>query len=126
MNESMGNQKVIDIFENLSPYLQGLGDPVRQRIISLLIDQREHERISDCRACPHVTPYGLSSLENIASIRAVIGSEKRYGDVLQAGVQRCDRITQTARSSRRSGMSELAHIALVNCIPFFTLIGLIV
>lgn len=39
MNESMGNQKVIDIFENLSPYLQGLGDPVRQRIISLLIDQ---------------------------------------------------------------------------------------
>ncbi|MEK4109439.1 ArsR family transcriptional regulator [Paenibacillus sp. DS2363] len=39
MNESIGNQKVIDIFENLSPYLQGLGDPVRQRIISLLIDQ---------------------------------------------------------------------------------------
>lgn len=34
MNESIGNQKVIDIFENLSPYLQGLGDPVRQRIIS--------------------------------------------------------------------------------------------
>lgn len=39
MSESIGNQQVIDIFENLSPYLQGLGDPVRQRIISLLIDR---------------------------------------------------------------------------------------
>lgn len=39
MSEPIGNQQVIDIFENLSPYLQGLGDPVRQRIISLLIDR---------------------------------------------------------------------------------------
>ncbi|MBH5319042.1 winged helix-turn-helix transcriptional regulator [Paenibacillus sp. GSMTC-2017] len=39
MNEYIGNQKVIHVFENLSPYFQGLGDPVRQQIISLLIDK---------------------------------------------------------------------------------------
>lgn len=39
MNESNSNQKAIDIFENLSPYFQGLGDPIRQQIIALLIDK---------------------------------------------------------------------------------------
>jgi len=39
MNEFIGNQKVIHIFENLSPYFQGLGDPIRQQIIALLIDK---------------------------------------------------------------------------------------
>ncbi|WP_141503508.1 ArsR/SmtB family transcription factor [Paenibacillus luteus] len=39
MNEFVGNQKAIYIFESLSPYFQGLGDPVRQQILSLLIDK---------------------------------------------------------------------------------------
>ncbi|MED4531511.1 metalloregulator ArsR/SmtB family transcription factor [Metabacillus fastidiosus] len=39
MDECIGNQKAIDIFENLSPYFQGLGDPIRQQIIALLIDK---------------------------------------------------------------------------------------
>ncbi|WP_338552203.1 metalloregulator ArsR/SmtB family transcription factor [Paenibacillus sp. KS-LC4] len=39
MSEFTGNQKAIHIFESLSPYFQGLGDPVRQQIISLLIDK---------------------------------------------------------------------------------------
>ncbi|MGG3890805.1 ArsR/SmtB family transcription factor [Metabacillus fastidiosus] len=39
MDEIIGNQKAIDIFENLSPYFQGLGDPIRQQIIALLIDK---------------------------------------------------------------------------------------
>ncbi|MFF2481317.1 ArsR/SmtB family transcription factor [Paenibacillus sp. NPDC058071] len=39
MSEFAGNQKAIHIFEQLSPYFQGLGDPIRQQIISLLIDK---------------------------------------------------------------------------------------
>ena len=39
MNDFVGNQKAIHIFESLSPYFQGLGDPVRQQILSLLIDK---------------------------------------------------------------------------------------
>ncbi|MEC0089875.1 ArsR/SmtB family transcription factor [Paenibacillus macquariensis] len=39
MSEFIGNQKAIHIFENLSPYFQGLGDPIRQQIIALLIDK---------------------------------------------------------------------------------------
>lgn len=39
MNEFISNQKAIHIFENLSPYFQGLGDPTRQQIIALLIDK---------------------------------------------------------------------------------------
>ncbi|URN95260.1 MAG: metalloregulator ArsR/SmtB family transcription factor [Candidatus Pristimantibacillus lignocellulolyticus] len=39
MNEYSGNQKAIHIFTELSPYFQALGDPVRQQIISLLIDK---------------------------------------------------------------------------------------
>ncbi|MHA6482187.1 ArsR/SmtB family transcription factor [Paenibacillus sp. strain BS8-2] len=39
MSEFIGNQKAIHIFEQLSPYFMGLGDPIRQQIVSLLIDQ---------------------------------------------------------------------------------------
>jgi len=39
MDEFIGNQKAIHIFENLSLYFQGLGDPIRQQIIALLIDK---------------------------------------------------------------------------------------
>ncbi|GAA3401178.1 ArsR/SmtB family transcription factor [Paenibacillus hodogayensis] len=39
MSEFIGNQKAIHIFEKLGPYFQGLGDPIRQQIISLLIDK---------------------------------------------------------------------------------------
>lgn len=39
MDNFIGNQKAIHIFENLSPYFYGLGDPVRQQIIALLIDK---------------------------------------------------------------------------------------
>ncbi|WP_289142379.1 metalloregulator ArsR/SmtB family transcription factor [uncultured Brevibacillus sp.] len=33
------NEKAIDIFMKLSPYFQGLGDPIRQQIVALLIDK---------------------------------------------------------------------------------------
>ncbi|POZ57523.1 HTH-type transcriptional regulator KmtR [Lysinibacillus sphaericus] len=39
MDEFIGNQKAIHIFENLSLYFHGLGDPIRQQIIALLIDK---------------------------------------------------------------------------------------
>jgi len=39
MSEYNGNETAIQIFENLSPYFQGLGDPVRQQIVALLINK---------------------------------------------------------------------------------------
>ncbi|MFF2528923.1 ArsR/SmtB family transcription factor [Brevibacillus sp. NPDC058079] len=33
------NEKAIQIFMELSPYFQGLGDPIRQQIVALLIDK---------------------------------------------------------------------------------------
>ncbi|WP_152394563.1 ArsR/SmtB family transcription factor [Paenibacillus guangzhouensis] len=45
MSEYNGNEKAIQIFENLSPYFQGLGDPVRQQIVALLIN-KEHLNVT--------------------------------------------------------------------------------
>ncbi|MFA4132335.1 MULTISPECIES: metalloregulator ArsR/SmtB family transcription factor [Brevibacillus] len=33
------NEKATQIFMELSPYFQGLGDPIRQQIVALLIDK---------------------------------------------------------------------------------------
>lgn len=41
MSEFIGNQKAIHIFEQLGPYFIGLGDPVRQQIVALLIDREQ-------------------------------------------------------------------------------------
>lgn len=45
MSEFNGNQKAIQIFEQLGPYFIGLGDPVRQQILALLID-KEHMNVT--------------------------------------------------------------------------------
>ncbi|EJL42464.1 transcriptional regulator [Brevibacillus agri] len=39
MSHPTCNEKAIQIFMQLSPYFQGLGDPVRQQIVALLIDK---------------------------------------------------------------------------------------
>ncbi|MGM0711196.1 metalloregulator ArsR/SmtB family transcription factor [Brevibacillus parabrevis] len=39
MNHPTCNEKAIHLFMELSPYFQGLGDPVRQQIVALLIDK---------------------------------------------------------------------------------------
>lgn len=69
MNESNSNQKAIHIFENLSPYFQGLGDPIRQQIIALLID-KESMNVSQIAEHIPMSVYSLSSSENITASRA--------------------------------------------------------
>ncbi|WP_432774362.1 metalloregulator ArsR/SmtB family transcription factor [Brevibacillus gelatini] len=39
MSQPTCTEKAIQIFMQLSPYFQGLGDPVRQQIVALLIDK---------------------------------------------------------------------------------------
>lgn len=39
MTNQTCNERAVEMFMKLSPYFQGLGDPIRQQIIALLIDK---------------------------------------------------------------------------------------